>query len=202
MGHPASLHLVAHVPDLTHSPLAPSMATHGRGATSMFNFFVIGIFTGFIYSLIALGYTLVYGTLRLINFAHSEVFICGAFGSYFFLREFMPTTPPPNGLSRSAGSSARLSLRGSSAALSRSCSSASLPAAAPAQRPAATYLISAIGASYFLVYFVGKEFGRFQSRSHSRTPTASSSRSGARRSHLRHDHRRRVHVMLVLLDAP
>jgi branched-chain amino acid transport system permease protein len=40
---------------------------------------------GAIYSLIAMGYTLVYGVLRLINFAHSEVFISGAFAVYFTL---------------------------------------------------------------------------------------------------------------------
>ena len=40
---------------------------------------------GAIYALIALGYTLVYGVLRLINFAHSEVFMVGAFGSLFAL---------------------------------------------------------------------------------------------------------------------
>ena len=34
------------------------------------------------YALIALGYTLVYGVLQLINFAHSEVFMSGAFGSF------------------------------------------------------------------------------------------------------------------------
>ena len=34
------------------------------------------------YSLVALGYTLVYGVLQLINFAHSEVFMAGGFGSY------------------------------------------------------------------------------------------------------------------------
>jgi branched-chain amino acid transport system permease protein len=38
---------------------------------------------GAIYALIALGYTLVYGVLRLINFAHSEVFMIGVFGSLF-----------------------------------------------------------------------------------------------------------------------
>jgi branched-chain amino acid transport system permease protein len=44
-----------------------------------------GLTYGAIYSLIAMGYTLVYGVLRLINFAHSEVFICGAYGVYFTL---------------------------------------------------------------------------------------------------------------------
>ena len=37
------------------------------------------------YALIALGYTLVYGVLQLINFAHSEVFMSGAFGSYLIV---------------------------------------------------------------------------------------------------------------------
>ncbi len=42
---------------------------------------VTGLTQGSIYALIALGYTLVYGVLRLINFAHSEVFMVGTFAS-------------------------------------------------------------------------------------------------------------------------
>jgi branched-chain amino acid transport system permease protein len=42
-----------------------------------------GLILGSVYSLIALGYTMVYGILRLINFAHGEVFTAGAFGGYF-----------------------------------------------------------------------------------------------------------------------
>ena len=42
---------------------------------------VDGITTGAIYALVALGYTLVYGVLRLINFAHSEVFMLGTVGA-------------------------------------------------------------------------------------------------------------------------
>ena len=38
---------------------------------------------GSLYALIALGYTMVYGIIRLINFAHGEVFMVGAFISYF-----------------------------------------------------------------------------------------------------------------------
>ncbi len=45
---------------------------------------VNGIGQGAILALIALGYTLVYGILRMINFAHGEVFMAGAFISYFF----------------------------------------------------------------------------------------------------------------------
>lgn len=40
---------------------------------------VDGLVLGFMYALIALGYTMVYGVLQLINFAHSEVFVVGAF---------------------------------------------------------------------------------------------------------------------------
>ena len=45
---------------------------------------VNGIGQGAILALIALGYTLVYGILRMINFAHGEVFMAGAFISFFF----------------------------------------------------------------------------------------------------------------------
>src|SRR5438552_14739236 len=38
-----------------------------------------GLILGFMYALIALGYTMVYGVLEFINFAHSEIFITGAF---------------------------------------------------------------------------------------------------------------------------
>jgi branched-chain amino acid transport system permease protein len=42
-----------------------------------------GIALGSVYALIALGYTMVYGILRMINFAHGEIFMAGAFGGYF-----------------------------------------------------------------------------------------------------------------------
>jgi branched-chain amino acid transport system permease protein len=42
-----------------------------------------GLNLGAIYALIALGYTMVYGILQLINFAHSEVYMVGAFAAYF-----------------------------------------------------------------------------------------------------------------------
>ncbi|MEW6726421.1 branched-chain amino acid ABC transporter permease [Desulforudis sp. 1088] len=40
---------------------------------------VDGLTLGFVYAVVALGYTMVYGVLELINFAHSEVFMVGAF---------------------------------------------------------------------------------------------------------------------------
>jgi branched-chain amino acid transport system permease protein len=42
-----------------------------------------GLSLGAIYALIALGYTMVYGVLRLINFAHGDVYMLGAFAGYF-----------------------------------------------------------------------------------------------------------------------
>ena len=42
-----------------------------------FEVFLIGITTGCVYALVALGYTLVYGILELINFAHGDVFMLG-----------------------------------------------------------------------------------------------------------------------------
>jgi branched-chain amino acid transport system permease protein len=47
------------------------------------SFIILGIAQGAIIALVALGYTLVYGILRMINFAHGEVFMFGAFAGYF-----------------------------------------------------------------------------------------------------------------------
>src|SRR5688500_10762802 len=45
-----------------------------------------GLVLGFMYALIALGYTMVYGVLKFINFAHSEIFMVGAFVGYYVAR--------------------------------------------------------------------------------------------------------------------
>src|SRR5438045_893681 len=63
-----------------------SVSTLVKGTYSVrdwFDFVVFGVAQGAIYALIALGYTLVYGILRMINFAHSEVFMSGPFTAYF-----------------------------------------------------------------------------------------------------------------------
>lgn len=46
---------------------------------------VNGIALGSIYALVALGYTMVYGTIRLINFAHGDIFMIGAFFGYYLV---------------------------------------------------------------------------------------------------------------------
>ncbi len=47
-----------------------------------------GLQLGAVYALIALGYTMVYGVLRLINFAHGDIFMLGAFVGYFLISRF------------------------------------------------------------------------------------------------------------------
>jgi branched-chain amino acid transport system permease protein len=51
--------------------------------SEFFQQIINGLSLGSIYALIALGYTMVYGILKLINFAHGEVFMVGAYGGYF-----------------------------------------------------------------------------------------------------------------------
>jgi len=49
---------------------------------------VNGLQLGAVYALIALGYTMVYGVLRLINFAHGDIFMFGAFTAYFLIAKW------------------------------------------------------------------------------------------------------------------
>ena len=52
-------------------------------STNWFDLIITGLALGGVYALIALGYTLVYGVLRMINFAHGEVFMSGPFTAVF-----------------------------------------------------------------------------------------------------------------------
>ena len=56
-----------------------------------FRVFLIGITNGALYALVALGYTLVYGILELINFAHGDVFMLGAMMAAVLIGEFSLT---------------------------------------------------------------------------------------------------------------
>jgi branched-chain amino acid transport system permease protein len=53
-----------------------------------------GLVLGSLIGLIALGYTMVYGIVQLINFAHGEVFMVGAFGAHFTVRYLLPQGTP------------------------------------------------------------------------------------------------------------
>src|SRR5258706_3591659 len=54
---------------------------------------VNGLSLGSIYALVALGYTMVYGILRLINFAHGDVYMVGAYVVYYASVRFRGETP-------------------------------------------------------------------------------------------------------------
>ena len=62
--------------------------------SEFFQQLVNGITWGSVYALIALGYTMVYGILRLINFAHGDVYMLGAFFGYFVARALGATQEP------------------------------------------------------------------------------------------------------------
>src|SRR3954447_6066792 len=56
-----------------------------------------GLTLGCVYALIALGYSMVYGILKLLNFAHGDVYMVGAFIGYFVYTglgaPYAPTVP-------------------------------------------------------------------------------------------------------------
>jgi branched-chain amino acid transport system permease protein len=68
------------------------LAKYGPQAWQAFT--VAGVAQGSLYALIALGYTLVYGILRMINFAHGEVFMFGAFSGYFIAQALARPAAP------------------------------------------------------------------------------------------------------------
>jgi len=61
--------------------------------TTFFQQLVNGLSLGSIYALIALGYTMVYGVLRLINFAHGDVYMVGAYVGYYVSRRLRGDEP-------------------------------------------------------------------------------------------------------------
>jgi len=66
-----------------HAPLLNIIDTiRSLGWSGAFDLFHNGIIVGSIYALIALGYTMVYGILKLLNFAHGDIYMVGAFLGY------------------------------------------------------------------------------------------------------------------------
>ncbi len=66
-----------------------------QGPAYFFTIFFIGLTLGAVYALVALGYTLVYGILELINFAHGDVFMMGSlFSATVLLSVFHLSTHP------------------------------------------------------------------------------------------------------------
>jgi branched-chain amino acid transport system permease protein len=127
---------------------------------NFWNLFISGIANGLVYALIALGYTLVYGVLQLINFAHSEVFMSGGFAGYFILNALIGSSQP-HGLA-SVGFVV-LGIVGGAIGGGVVAFLLERVAYRPLRRrnaPRLAFLISAIGASYFMYNLAGKEFGR------------------------------------------
>jgi len=59
-----------------------------RNPNLFIQFIISGLQLGFVYALIALGYTMVYGIVKLINFTHGDVFMVGAFVSFYAVSRF------------------------------------------------------------------------------------------------------------------
>ncbi|NLD72388.1 MAG: branched-chain amino acid ABC transporter permease [Chloroflexi bacterium] len=59
-----------------------------NGPVFFFQAVIDGLRLGFVYALIALGYTMVYGIVRLINFAHGDVFMVGSFASFYAITRY------------------------------------------------------------------------------------------------------------------
>ena len=120
---------------------------------------VNGISLGTIYALIALGYTMVYGVLKLINFAHGDVYMVGAFMG-FYVAGFSRVEGHPQ--LAGAGLPGDRSAPCSSAGRWATSSSGS-PTGRSADRPRLTALITAIGVSFLLEFgfqlnFRGSDF--------------------------------------------
>jgi branched-chain amino acid transport system permease protein len=122
-----------------------------------------GLTLGAVYALIALGYTLVYGVLRLINFAHSEIFMIGVFASLFTLHGLGmgPADPEKTGAALvvtllAMTLVAMIASGGAAVAIER-------VAYRPLRRrgaPRLAALITAIGVSLFLQELFAARYGR------------------------------------------
>ncbi|MCC6485287.1 MAG: branched-chain amino acid ABC transporter permease [Armatimonadetes bacterium] len=112
-----------------------------------------GVVWGSAYALIALGYTMVYGILRLINFAHGDVYMMGAYVAYF--------------IGLALGASATHTLMGGALILAGAMAGSAVLGFCIerfiyrplSSAPRLTLLIAAIGVSLFLEYFAQLQFG-------------------------------------------
>ena len=112
---------------------------------------VTGLLIGAIYALVALGYTMVYGVLKLINFAHGEVFMLGAYVSLFI--SWSLGYVPGNALQHGSWGALALMLVGSMVACGLIGALIERLAYRPMRsQPRIASLITAIGVSLLLQY--------------------------------------------------
>jgi branched-chain amino acid transport system permease protein len=109
---------------------------------------VNGLSVGTIYALIALGYTMVYGVLKLINFAHGDVYMVGAYVGFYIAHALGVEQEPTLGKALVVFVGAMM-LCGVLVYLMERFAYRPLR-----QRPRLTALITAIGVSLFLEYFM------------------------------------------------
>ena len=122
--------------------------------TEFFQQIINGLAFGSILALIALGYTMVYGILRFINFAHGDVFMLGAFAGFYLAPKIAAVFPLP-------------SIAGGIVVLITSMAVCAVLGVAIERfayrplrsRPKLTVLITAIGVSLFLEYTGQFAFG-------------------------------------------
>jgi branched-chain amino acid transport system permease protein len=113
-----------------------------------------GISTGSVYALIAIGYTLVYGVLQLINFAHSEVFMAGVLAGALFFTATIADGATSQGQGLLFIGLALLPAMFASGLLAVGIERVAYKPLRSRGAPRLAYLISAIGASLFLQYLV------------------------------------------------
>lgn len=113
-----------------------------------------GLSLGAIYALIALGYTMVYGVLRFINFAHSDIFMLGAFAGFYLAPRLQKIIQLPSFFGATVVMVLAMAI----------CAVVGIVIERLAYRPLRkssklTVLITAIGVSLFLEYSGQKFFG-------------------------------------------
>lgn len=115
--------------------------------TEFLQHLVNGLSVGTIYALIALGYTMVYGVLKLINFAHGDVYMVGAFSGFYIARALGVEQEPTVGKAVAVFVGSMVICGALGVTIERF---AYRPLR---QRARLTALITAIGVSLFLEYF-------------------------------------------------
>ena len=121
--------------------------------------FVTGLILGMIYALIALGYTMVYGVLKLINFAHDSIFMIGAASLLYLFGSWLGFDHPFTGI----GLILVLVLGFVASGLFSGSAAVALERFAyrPLRRRGAarlSFLIAAVGASFFVTYLFQQDF--------------------------------------------
>jgi len=124
---------------------------------NIFELTITGLALGAIYALVALGYTMVYGVLQLINFAHSEVFMFGTFAVAWVVFYIHGTDSTAQGLGSTIGilALALIAAMITSGAIALLVERVAYRPLIRRGAPKLIILISAIGASFSLAELMG-----------------------------------------------